>query len=323
MPATQEIYQVGKREDLSDIVAVADAKGTPFTSALRKGKKPANTLSEWQVDGYDEPKTDGVLDGKDVESFEDASAQRARVGGRVQKFWRTPMVTDMAENVSDVAGIKSEFANSKAKKTVELKRDIETTFLSDNDSQPQAGQQPYKTRGMGKWISNSAQGDLPVPEKYRTPVTSIYTGALSAFTEDELRAILQSRYDHCGTSDELLGFVGTDLKKTISDFTRFEPTKGSNTHVRRFNQTSTEGTISTTVDFYESDFGSVELHLSSFLPDTKRGYFVDMRFAEVRTLRAPGFTGLENRGGGPRGIIDAIMMLCNLNPLAHGKVVGS
>lgn len=323
MPGTQEIYQVGKREDLSDIIAVADAKGTPFTSMIRKGNKPTNTLSEWQADGYDEPNTDGVLDGKDVETFEDAAANRERIGGRVQKFWRTPMVTDMAETVSNPAGVKSEFSAAKAKKSVEIKRDMEAAFLSDNDSQPQSGSNPYKTRGMGKWLDSAAQADLPVPEAYRTPAGSIFSSALSGFTEDSLRTLLQSRYEQCGTTDQLVGFVGTDLKKAISDFVRYAPDKASNSHVRRFNQQTSEAAISTTVDFYESDFGSVELHLSSFVPNTKRGYFVDMRLVEMRANRLPGFVGLENRGGGPRGIIDAIVMLCVLNPLAHCKVAAS
>ena len=38
MPYTNQVAQVGAREDLSDILAVADAKQMPFMSKLPKGE---------------------------------------------------------------------------------------------------------------------------------------------------------------------------------------------------------------------------------------------------------------------------------------------
>jgi hypothetical protein len=39
-----EINQVGKREDLANIVAMVDAKDTPVASMIPKGKKPGKVL---------------------------------------------------------------------------------------------------------------------------------------------------------------------------------------------------------------------------------------------------------------------------------------
>ena len=39
-----EINQVGKRESLSNIVAMVDAKDTPVASMIPKGKKPGKVL---------------------------------------------------------------------------------------------------------------------------------------------------------------------------------------------------------------------------------------------------------------------------------------
>lgn len=45
-----EYNQVGKRESLSDIIAMVDAKDTPVASMIPKGKKPGNTYLQWQAD---------------------------------------------------------------------------------------------------------------------------------------------------------------------------------------------------------------------------------------------------------------------------------
>lgn len=324
MPATQEISQVGKREDLSNIVAIADAKNTPVTSMLRKGEKPKNTLYEWQVDGYDTAKVTGVVDGKDVESYEDASAKRRRLQGRVQLFRRAPKVSKMAEEVSVVAGIPSEFDKAKAKKTIELKRDIETRILGDYESQADDGADDgYEFRGLGNWISNSAQTDLPVHVDYRTPTASIYSSALTDFDEDDLSALLQSRWGQTGTTDELMGFLGADVKRTISNFTRYDVDKSGTGHVRMFNQDAQDALLFNKVDIYDGDFGRVELILSSFVPNAKRGYILDMRMLELRPHTNPYFRELEDRGGGRNGLIEAIVGLACLNPLAHAKIAAS
>ena len=324
MPSTSEISQIGKREDLSDLIAVADAKETVVSTMLRKGDKPTNTEFDWQVDAYAPTKTTGTVDGQDVSNYEDAAAYRARLKSLVQIFRRTPRVTRLAENVSNVAGTNgSEFARAKAKKMVELKRDIESTLLSDQDMQQDNGVLPYQTRGLGSWISSSAQSLNPVPTAYLTPAGSIFTGALTGFTEDSLNNILQSRWDQTGTSDELIAVVGSVLKKTISNFTRFDVNKTSNANIRFFTNDVQAEKLQTVVDIYEGDFGYVEIHKSSFVPNTSRGYILDMRMLELRTHTAPFFQELEDRGGGPAGIIEAVVGLAVTNPLAHGKIVGS
>lgn len=333
MPATAEITQVGKREDLADIISVVDAKKTVLTTMISKGKRPTNTKFAWQADSYASAQTTGVVDGADVTSYEDAAASRARLENHVQLFRREPMVTIMAEEVSTVAGINdadpngvagaTEFARAKAKKTIELKRDIEKTFLSDNEAQQDTGSVPYMTRGLGKFIQNSAQSYLPVPAAYRTPANSIYSGAIASFTEETLRGLLQSRWEQVGTPDaNLVGIVGSDVKNKITDFTRYSPTVTSFTNVRLFEPTDNRK-VESIVDIYTGDYGTVELLLSSFLPDNNRGYILDMAYLEMRTHTMPRVKPLPDLGGGPRCLIEAIVGLCVKNPLAHCQIIGS
>jgi hypothetical protein len=58
-----EPNQVGIREDLSDEIAVADAKNTPLVTMAPKGAKPGNMLMSWQVDAEHDVSTAGTLDG--------------------------------------------------------------------------------------------------------------------------------------------------------------------------------------------------------------------------------------------------------------------
>jgi hypothetical protein len=332
MPATAELTQVGKREDLADIIAVADAKNTPLKSMIRKGKPVGNTFVEWQADAYDATSTTGALDGADVSAYEDAAANRARFGVYVQELRRTPKVNQMAEEISNVAGINNpdpqgvrgstEFARAKAKKIIEIGRDIEAVLLSDNETRQESGSDSYLTRGLGKWIQNGAQAVQPVPAAFRTPTASVYSSTMAAFTEDSLRALLQSRWTQTGSTDELYLICGPGVKNAVSDFGRYQPDKASNGHVRRFNNEGA-GKITSSVDVYEGDYGTVEVHLDNFTPTTGTGYILDMKMLELRTKGEPSYRDLPDLGGGPRGLIKAIIALCVLNPLAHAKIVGS
>jgi hypothetical protein len=333
MPATNEINQIGKREDFANLISVADAKKTPVTTMIPKGTKPTNTKFSWQADKYDSTSTDGVVDGADVSAYEDAAVNRKKLENHVQRFWKTPKVTTMAEEVSDIAGINSadaqgvrggtEFARAKAKKAIELKRNIEATLLSDNEAQEDDGAVPYKTRGLGKFIQATAQSYLPVPAAYLTPAASIYTSTAAAFDEDDLRALLQSRWENVGMpTANLYAIVGSAIKNRITDFTRYMPTVANFSLSRTYNPADNRK-VESIVEMYAGDYGSLEIMLDSFLPNNNRGYILDFDFLELRTHTMPRVKDLPDLGGGPRALIEAIVGLAVTNPLAHCKIAAS
>src|SRR4051812_20575125 len=196
MPQVNDITQVGKREDLSDTLIVADAKNTPITSMMPKGKKPANTLYSWPHSRIPDPDTTPIPDGKPVDNVEDLSGDRALLQGRVHKLRRVVGVSELAEDVNTPAGVKSEYAQNKANALVAIKRAIEAVFAGDQDSSLVGT--TNQTRGLGAWINNTAQADLPVPLRFRTPTTSIWTNTVANLTEDDIRAIMKSIYQQTG-----------------------------------------------------------------------------------------------------------------------------
>lgn len=322
MPATQEINQVGKREDLSDALVFTNASKTPFVTMVSKGSKPGNTLLEFPIDQYAEPNTDGVVDGADVSMFQDEQEDRALLYARIQKVRRAPKVTDLAQSVSVQAGTPNPIAAAKAKALVELKFDIESVCLSDNESQEDAGSVPYKTRGLGVWLQATAQTDLPVPAAYRTASGQIYSSAIGSLTESLFRGLLQAKWQNTRNSGTLYAFCGSYVKNAITDYTRYEPTVSNYTNVRRFNS-ARPTTIETTVDIYKGDYDTVIFALDPFLPDNYRAYLLDLSGVSLRFTRAPGTKDLPDLGGGPRALVDAVFALIVNNPTAHIKIAAT
>ena len=318
----------GLRQDLADVISVIDQKNTPVTSRIKSGSDLSNgSVFSWQADSYNDPSFDGVLTNADVTSFDDPAKNRALLSGRAQKFRRSIKVDDFAQNVDNVAGVgkKKEMARGVSRALIELKRDMESAFCSDNESQEQSGINAYKTRGLGRWIATS-QSDLQVPASFRTPAASIDTTATASLTESVVAGILQSVYEQTGTIDTMDLVAGPNLKKRFAEFTRFS--SGSNTALstRQYTASLNERTVISTVDTYIGDFGTINLVPTLFnakdqsaAASSARGYLLNFDMLEARYGRRPRYQELEDQGGGPRGLVDAIAALVCWNPRGLGK----
>jgi hypothetical protein len=265
-----------------------------------------------------------------VSEFSDATANRVLLSARAQKMRRTVRVSDFQANLADVAAIgrKKEFARSTAKALTELKRDIEATISSDNDSVEGSGSVAYKTRGLGSWIANAAQTDLPVPASQRTPSASLNNTTTATLTETNLQNVLQSIYEQTGSQDRLILVAGPSLKKAISNMTRFTVNATSDVFsMRQTTQAATSNRLVSNISFYEGDFSTVEIVTSLFLAANAstdaekyaRGYVMSPDHLMLRYGRRPRFQELEDQGGGPRGLVDAIISLAVMSPKAMAK----
>jgi hypothetical protein len=324
----------GLREDLADVISVIDQKNTPVTSRIKSGADLSNgSVFSWQADSYNDPSFDGVLTNADVTTFDDPAKNRVLLSGRAQKFRRSIKVDDFAQNVDNIAGVgkKKEMARGVSRALIELKRDMESAFCSDNESQEQSGTSPFKTRGLGRWIQAAAQSDLPVDANFRTPSASVDTNGTSSLTEAQVAAVLQSVYEQTGTIESMDLVCGPNLKKRFSEFTRYT-SGGTNTALstRQYTAPLKDRTIINAVDAYIGDFGSITLVPSLFnakdqaaAVSSARGYLLNFDMLEARYGRRPRFQELEDQGGGPRGLVDAIAALVCWNPKGLGKFSAS
>jgi len=265
----------------------------------------------------------GVVEGEDVTTFTDQVANRAKLGNHVQVFRQNYQVSNIQELV-DVAGVDSEFANAEGKAVRQMKRDIEAALCSSQDRDQDDGTNPYKTRGLFKWLGEGGQPS-DVPAAYQS-VASVSLGG-SSFTEANMNGLLQSLYEANGMpGGQLTLIAGPTLKRDISNFARQE---GTTTALNfQVTQPAESKSISLVVNLYDGDFGSVAVVPSLFLNrtsgsdtvDTNAGLLVDPEYIAVNMLKAESSSELENKGGGRRGFCETIAGLACLAPKAHGKI---
>lgn len=329
--------QVGVREDLSDLIVLADQRQCAAVSIVPKESEPSNMLMEWQFDDYLEPNIEGHLADADRTDFENHSG-RVRMKGYCQIFERAPKVGRIAEKINDVAGVgkKKEMAKCVAKALVVAKRDIECRILSAAEGAEESGEQPYETRGLFVWAQTALQTDATtaVPVKARTESDAIFTGAWADITEALFReTILGAIWEVTGNMDAFQLFCGRELKALISGWTVYFPTVSGKTIVRTFEQEEDANVLRASVDMIEGDFGSIEITATPWLrrdldmTDSanktiarRSGIIWDPEKTAMRFNAMPGFRPFEDKGGGPRGLIEAIGGFVVYNPKMLGVI---
>lgn len=321
---------VGQREDLQDWLTILEPEDCPKTSMFNKTPGPTNRLQEWQADTLAAVQIDGVLEGKDVEAFNNEAQNRARFGNYIQKFRRPWMVSD-EEEASNVAGVSSEVANSKTKAARELKRSIEAAIGSDNDMQADNGSVPYMTRGLGSWINATAQTTNPVPSRFLTPSGNINTTATGSLTEAQFNAVFQSIFTQNGGRRSYSLFAGPNLMTAINTFQRVEGASGT-TKTYQVTQNADKHQIDLNVEIYKGSFHTVAVIPDLFNglvnganPSTTtnqqlaRGYVIDPALVGIGYMIGMHSQELENQGGGRRGFVAATLALVCKNPRGLGK----
>ena len=317
--ASTKTYSVsGNREDLSDIVTLLEPEATPFVSMAKKATA-SGTFFEWQTDNMATPSFAGVLEGEDASSFDDKAANRAKLGNHIQKLRKTYAVSDLQEIV-DTAGVASEFASAESKAVRELKRDLESAVCSAQDRQADDGTNPYKTRGMLKWLGVGGQpADVP------SFAQNVANDTSSVQTETTFNNVLQELYEANGMPGGPLTLIaGPGLKREISNFARQE---GSTTAISyQVTQPAESKKITLSVSTYEGDYGLVNIVPSVFINrtsgsatvDADAGLLIDPEYVGIHMLKAESTSELENRGGGRRGFADLVAGLACYSPKAHG-----
>lgn len=311
---------VGNREDLSNELTLLAPEETPILSLAAK-TRASSTFHEWIIDDLAAPSTAGISEGSDVTAFTDQFAGRARLGNYTQLFRRDYLVSNLQQAVSSVG--PANIAQAEAKAMRELKRDVEARICGASDMTAENGAgTPYTFRGLGSWLSNSAQTTNPVPAAYRTPAASILAAAP---TESTFNDILGAIFTETGEMGNLTLVANVALRKVISGFARTNGTEGSGSayEIYRVNQDADSKKITFSVSLFDSDFGLVRVlngNPACMTSSTNLGYILDPKYLAFATLIPMGATRLENQGGGERGYVDMAGTLVCKSPQAHGKI---
>ena len=332
------------REDLADYIAIVDAKSTPFVSMAPKGRDIGNMQFSWQVDNYGAPVLAGVVDGTDVTvaSASNPVVNRTRLNNYGQAFRRDLRIGFIAET-QDVAGVTDELANGIAKKLVEIKRDMESTFMCTNQAaQADNGStNAYLTGSLGNWLNSTNASNIGAcasGSPFLPASGAVDTTAYANFTEATAQNVLTAIYSATGTFRDYDCILGTTLKRAFTNLTSSGVTQVVNansiaaTSVRTFNQALSSDTFKASIDIFEGDFGRLILHPSTFVggktstsltAQAFKGYVIPMDMVEVRYAKLPQVKNLPDAGGGPARLIEAIAGLVCKNPSGFGFFNGA
>ena len=296
--ATYKTYDtVGIREDLQDAIYDISPTTTPFMSTVGR-TKAKNTYHEWQTDSL----ADVNLANAQVEGADAVSATltpTTRVGNYTQISDKVIQVST-TDDVVDKAGRSTETAYQLSKASAEIKRDMESILLSDQE----------------KNAGNNATG-FPVTSEARLLgglaswiKTNTVDTAGGALTEDMLKEAVLKAYNSGGEPDVLL--VSPANKQVVSTFAgiaeqRYQAPKSSPT------------TIIGAADVYLSDFGSVSVVPDRFLSDDF-SYVLDPSMASVAYLRPFKSQKLAKMGDSEKHLLNVEYTLVVNNQAAHAMM---
>lgn len=282
MPAIANTYTTatvkGAREDLTDAIYNISPEKTPFFQLAGRAKAK-NTLHEWQTDALASPDTANArAEGNDA-TFA-ALTPTVRMGNYAQISDKTAIVSGTLE-VVDKAGRKSEMAYQMAKKSAELKRDMESIAVGAN--QAADGTDPRKTGSFIAFLkTNISMGAGGVNPVYTTlPNNARTDGTQRALTEAMLKSVIQLAWVE-GAEPSVIS-VGAWNKQVISTF-------GGNADKVVNLSGAKPGTIVAAMDIYVSDFGNLKVTANRF--QRARDLFViDPEYVQIAYLR--GFSTKE------------------------------
>ena len=190
--------QVGKREDIEDIIYDISPTDTPFLSSIGSGTASA-TLHQWQQDSLAAVATNAAVEGADAGT---ASADPTVMKtNHTQIFTKVVQVSGTAEAVGKY-GRSSELAYQIAKKGKEMKRDIEHAFVGAK----QAGTAGNSTTARQM---TSVHGQIAAATKNTS-------GSNRTFTEALLLDVLQKVYEEGGNPNQVQVTPSHSVK--VADF---------------------------------------------------------------------------------------------------------
>lgn len=270
---------IGIREDLSDIIYNISPVDTPFMSNI--GRETAdNTLFEWQTDDLAAASdASAAVEGGDAP--QGSSTPTVRLANYTQINTKDVTISGTLERVKK-AGRKSELAYQIAKRSKELKRDMEYSML--RNQLPVAGDTSTTARRTGglpvylQTNTSRSTGATPGVDPVFTgslPTTAAVDGTQRAISETFLRDVVQQVWTEGGAIKMLM--VGPKNKVACSAFAGIAG-------IRHNVNTAKQAAIIGAADVYVTDFGNLTIVPNRFQRE-RDAFLIDPEYVSVAWLR--------------------------------------
>lgn len=299
----------GIREDLADRIYDISPTDTPFMSMA--GRETAdNTLFEWQVDSL----AAAVSSNQVVEGNESTFATPAfttRLGNYTNISEKTLIVSATADRVRK-AGRAKEKAYQLAKRSKEIKRDMEKASLENLAAAAGDSSNPRISAGLGAFVKTNsdfgATGSDPIYTSIPTDPRN--DGTLRTFTEAMLKTVAQEVYVSGGDVKFLL--LPPALKPTFSGF--------AGVATKTFYQSAVEPTsIIGSADVYVSDWGKISVIVDRF-QRARDAWLIDPEYVSFAYLRGFDTSALAKTGDASKSLLNAEWGLKVKNEAALGII---
>jgi len=233
----------GIREDLVNVIYNVSPEDTPILSAIPRAAAKS-TKHEWQLDALATPATNAVIEGD--EATTDAMTATTRAFNYCQISDKVIAVSG-TQSAVDAAGRADEMAYQIAKKSKELKKDMEFDLIEPNIQVAGSATAARELGSIPTWIKTNGDAGTSGTLSTGSGTDLPGSGTDRALTEAILKTVIKEVYSSGGDMDMLV--CPPSVKQVISGF---------NANTTRFGPAG-DKTEYAAIDVYSSDFGDLKI----------------------------------------------------------------
>jgi hypothetical protein len=296
----------GIREDLVDVIYNISPEDTPILSAIPR-TAAKSTKHEWQLDALATPATNAVIEGDDATI--DAMTATTRAFNYCQISDKVIALSG-TQSAVDAAGRADEMAYQIAKKSKELKKDMEFDIIEPN---VQAAGSATAARELGSiptWIKTNGDAGTNGTLSTGSGTDLPGSGTDRDLTEAILKTVIKEVYTSGGDMDMLV--CPPSVKQVISGF---------NANTTRFGPAG-DKTEYAAIDVYSSDFGDVRIMPNRVMATTndKNVFLIQRDMMATAYLRDFEIQDLAKTGDSEKKQLLVEYTLEVRNEAAHGII---
>ena len=297
----------GIREDLVDVIYNISPEDTPILSAIPRAIAK-QTKHEWQTDALAAAASNAVIEGDDATI--DALSATARESNFTQIMDKAIAVSGTQSSV-DAAGRADEMAYQIAKKSKELKKDMELALSSATLAAVGTASGARTFGGLQCWIESNGSAGTNGTLSTGNGTDAPGAGTNRALTEAILKTTIEEVYTSGGDLDVLV--VPPKVKQTISGFI-------GSTSTPRFSN-SGDRTFDAAIDVYASDFGSLQIVPNRIMAGLETCFLLQTDMAAAAYLRDFQVNDLAKTGDSEKKQLLVEFTLEVRNEKAHGIIL--
>ena len=297
----------GIREDLVDVIYNVSPEDTPILSAIPR-TTAKSTKHEWQLDSLATPATNAVIEGD--EATVDAMSATTRAFNYCQISDKVIAVSGTQAAV-DAAGRADEMAYQIAKKSKELKKDMEFDLIEPNVQAVGSATAARELGSIPTWLATNGDAGTSGTLSTGSGTDLPGSGTDRDLTEAILKTVIKEVYNSGGDMDMLV--CPPAVKQDISGF---------NANTTRFGPADKK-TEFAAIDVYSSDFGDLKIVPNRVMAttDAKDVFIIQRDMLATAYLRDFMIQDLSKTGDSDKKQLLVEYTLEVRNEAAHGIIL--